>query len=56
MKLKKNSDGVYVISFRTAEGKTKHISTRVKDGAEARRVVKESGIEDLERELGAESE
>jgi integrase len=49
MKLTKNQSGVYVASFRTVEGKTKQISTRVKDADEARRVVKESGIEDLER-------
>jgi integrase len=49
MKLTKNDRGFYVASFRTLQGKTKSVSTRVRDAEEAWRVVKESGLEDLER-------
>jgi integrase len=40
--------GVYHATIKTASGKTKTISTRTTDKREARRVVKESGIKDLE--------
>lgn len=40
--------GVYYASFRTAGGKTKTISTHCTDEREARKVVQESGLKDLE--------
>jgi integrase len=40
--------GVYYASFRTAEGKRKTISTRCSDRTQALKVVKESGLSDLE--------
>lgn len=48
MKITKNEGGVYVASFRTAEGKTKSISTKSRNADDAKRIVKESGIADLE--------
>jgi integrase len=40
--------GVYYASFQTAGGKTKTISTRCTDEREAKKVVQESGLKDLE--------
>ncbi len=41
-------DGTYYVSFRTADNRTKTISTRCTNEKDAARVVQESGLKDLE--------
>src|SRR5690242_7285497 len=48
MKIKKNTSGVYTASFRTASGKVRTVTTKCTNRQEAERVVKESGLADLE--------
>lgn len=45
---KHKSSGVYHARIRTADGKTKTITTRTADKTEARRIVKASGLRELE--------
>ena len=48
MRIKKHSTGLHHAHFRSADGKAKSVTTRCTDKEEARKVVKESGIADLE--------
>lgn len=48
MTLTKKKGGVYYATIKTAAGQTKSITTRTTNQADARKVVKESGISDLE--------
>lgn len=48
MNLKKNEHGVYIARFKTAQGTTSQVTTRCTSLDEAKKVVKESGLADLE--------